>query len=139
MASDEGTASSKPPLMRWKREQEEKSLLRLARVYKVPSIEAMVVELGQMATCEHLGVSSPLMSSCLLKLLNPLISYESHIQYVVFSVVVTNQQPLSTVQRVNKIHGLTIVYGFYFTQCVCTAFIKRSTLSLSIYVLLIIR
>ena len=71
----------------------------------------------------------------LLKPLNPSISYESHIQYVVFSVVVTNQQPLSTVQLANKIRGLTIVYGLHFNQCVCTGPIARSTLSLNIHIM----
>ena len=41
----------------------------------------------------------------------------------------------STVQRVNKICELTIVYGFYFTQCVCTGSIECSTLVY--YVLLV--
>ena len=76
--------------------------------------------------CRVLGHFFP---TRLLKPLNPFIGYESHIQYVVFSVVITNQQPLSTVQRANKIHGRTIVYGFYFTQCVYTGSIERSTLS----------
>ena len=81
--------------------------------------------------CTALGHFFP---TRLLKPLNPFIGYESHIQYVVFSVVITNQQPLSTVQRVNKIHRLMIVYGFYFTQCVCTGSIERSTLSQYIYI-----
>ena len=70
----------------------------------------------------------------LLKPLNPFIGYESHIRYVFFSVVITNQQPLSTVERANKIRGFTIVYRFYFTQCVCMGSIERLTLSLNIYI-----
>ena len=88
-----------------------------------------------MLTCPNsraLGHFFP--THCLLKPLNPIIGYESHIQYVIFSAVVTNQQPLSTVQRVNKIRGLNIVYGFFFTQCVCTGSVERSTLSLNIYI-----
>ena len=82
--------------------------------------------------CRALGHFFP---TRLLKPLNPFIGYESHIQYVIFSVVVTNQQPLSTIQRANKIRGLTIVYGFYFTQCVCMGSIERLTLSLNICIM----
>ena len=69
------------------------------------------------------------------KPLNPFIGSKSHIRDYVFSVIVANQQPLSTVQRVNKIRQFTTVYGFYFTQCVCTGSIERSTLFLNIYIM----
>ena len=170
MASDEGTASSKPLLTRSKPEKAirraRKNLLRFPpskrrrskgvqsvnkKVAKFVSQQIIIFNTNRNSSSvvkallahwpngdayvSRLGVYLPLMSSCLLKPLNPLIGYESHIQYVVFSVVVTNQQPLSTVQRVNKIRRLTIVYRFYFTQCVCTGSIERLTLSLNISIM----
>ena len=87
----------------------------------------------QMATCPNsrgcraLGHFLP---TCLLKPLNPFIGYESHIQYVVFKL----SSPINNLCA-NKIRGLTIVYGFYFTQCVCKGSIERSTLSLNIYIM----
>ena len=50
----------------------------------------------------------------ILKPLKPFISSE-----IKPYCVQCSHQPLSTVQYVNKIHVLTIVYGFYFTQCAC--------------------
>ena len=79
----------------------------------------------------RLGVSSPFMSTETTKSLY--IGSESHIRDAIFSVIIANQQPLSSLLCVNKIRRFTIVHGFYFTQCVCTGSIERSTLSLLIY------
>ena len=83
-----------------------------------------------MRVCVYLAFT-PTEKTCLcwLKLLSVV---KAIIRDAVFSVIIANQQPLSTIESVNKIK---IVYGLYFTQYVCTGCIKCLTLSLNISIM----
>ena len=82
-------------------------------------------------TVDCLGISSPLISAEATKLLVAKAVYKMPSSVL---RIIANQQPLSSVQCLSKIHRVIIVQGFYvyFTQCVYTGSIEHLTLSLTI-------
>ena len=84
---------------------------RLYSILTEVTNSTVFVEAGapQLTTVDHFGISPLLISR---KPLNLFIGSESHIGDPVFSVIIANQQPLSTVEHVNKIL-YTLLVLFY--------------------------